>query len=353
MAQVEVKNVAHSYDGKSFSLNPLNMIWEDGGTYALLGPSGCGKTTLLNIISGLLSPSKGQILMDGKDVTQKGPGERNIAQVFQFPVMYDSMTVEQNLRFPIKRLGLSSTEEKKLIDKTSAILGIEEILKRKAKDLPAHLKQLISLGRALVRPDVSAILLDEPLTVVDPEKKSFIRRKLKEVHAESPVTMIYVTHDQHEALTFAEKVLVMSEGTLLQVGTPEELYEKPKEPFVGRFIGSPGMNLWGLEVAMSAIANPDWSWDKATAHLNDQQAATIGIRPRDIEVLSPHQEQQHLSGSITSVEHQGQEKVFTIKTDHWNLKAQVKRDTPYQTGDRVGLRIPADHLHFFSGDAHL
>ncbi len=288
MARITLDQVRHSYARRpgegDWALRGLSLDWEDGGAYALLGPSGCGKTTLLNIVSGLLRPSEGRILFDGQDVTRLPPDRRNIAQVFQFPVIYDTMTVARNLAFPLRNRRVPEDRIAARVAEIAEMLELGEMLETRAAGLTADQKQKISLGRGLVREDVAAILFDEPLTVIDPHLKWRLRSKLRELHQRTGRTMIYVTHDQTEALTFADRVVVMSEGEVVQVGTPEALFERPRHRFVGHFIGSPGMNLlpvttdgarvW-LETAEGAtpveIAN--WAGAKATG------AAELGIRP--------------------------------------------------------------------------
>ena len=253
MAQITLKNLAHSYlahpkSDADYALKEMDHVWQDGGAYALLGSSGCGKTTLLNIISGLLRPSHGRVLFGDRDVTDAPTAARNIAQVFQFPVVYDTMTVRQNLAFPLKNRGMDPAYIKERVDRIAAMIGMEARLDRKAQGLTADAKQKISLGRGMVREDVNAILFDEPLTVIDPHMKWELRTQLKQLHRQFGHTMIYVTHDQTEALTFAQKVVVMFEGRVVQMGTPEELFETPAHTFVGYFIGSPGMNFLDAQV---------------------------------------------------------------------------------------------------------
>ncbi len=284
MARITLDDLAHSYlpDPKrdeDYALQPLNLEWADGEAYALLGPSGCGKSTLLNIISGLLTPSRGRILFDGQDVTRAPTAERNIAQVFQFPVVYDTMTVRENLAFPLKNRGRDRAYVAQRVAAVAEMIGMEAELDRRAQGLTADAKQKISLGRGMVREDVNALLFDEPLTVIDPHMKWRLRTQLKSLHHEFRHTMIYVTHDQTEALTFADKVVVMHAGQVVQIGTPQELFERPAHTFVGYFIGSPGMNLISARV------------EGATAHLDAGSAplgqgygtpsgrVAIGIRP--------------------------------------------------------------------------
>lgn len=253
MARITLKNLAHSYlpnpGGEAdYALKEMDHVWDDGGAYALLGSSGCGKTTLLNIISGLLRPSQGRVLFGDRDVTDAETAERNIAQVFQFPVVYDTMTVRENLAFPLRNRGMDPAYIKARVAQIAAMIGMEATLDRKARGLTADAKQKISLGRGMVREDVNAILFDEPLTVIDPHMKWELRTQLKSLHREFGHTMIYVTHDQTEALTFADKVVVMYDGRVVQMGTPQELFETPAHTFVGYFIGSPGMNLLPAEI---------------------------------------------------------------------------------------------------------
>src|SRR5256714_3028437 len=253
MARIDLVDLAPSYSGnaadpESFALKPVTMTWRQGGAYALLGPSGCGKTTLLNLISGIVAPSRGQILFDGADITPLSTQRRNIAQVFQFPVIYDTMTVGQNLAFPLKNRGVAKAEIDARVKQIGDLLDLTPYLGRKATRLTADAKQKISLGRGLVRSDVAAVLFDEPLTVIDPELKWQLRSKLKALHRELDLTMIYVTHDQTEALTFADTVVVMHDGGVVQSGTPAELFDKPAHTFVGYFIGSPRMNIVPAQV---------------------------------------------------------------------------------------------------------
>ncbi len=241
MAKITLDNLAHSYMPKptgedDFALKELNHVWADGEAYALLGASGCGKSTLLNIISGLLHPSQGRILFDDNDVTLASTADRNIAQVFQFPVVYDTMTVRDNLAFPLKNRGASAQYIADRVQQIGKMIGMEAELAKRARGLTADAKQKISLGRGMVREDVNALLFDEPLTVIDPHMKWELRTQLKSLHHEFGHTMIYVTHDQTEALTFADKVVVMYDGRVVQIGTPQELFERPEHTFVGYFI---------------------------------------------------------------------------------------------------------------------
>ncbi len=248
MARISLKNLRHSYRpapaaDSDWALKRFELAFPDGSANALLGPSGCGKTTLLNIISGLLKPSGGSVWFDDRDVTALAPDARDIAQVFQFPVVYDTMSVYDNLAFPLRNRGVRGDAVDRRVREIAALLDLGDMLDRRASGLTADGKQKISLGRGLVRSDVNVIMFDEPLTVIDPQLKWRLRSKLKELHRRLGITMIYVTHDQTEALTFADRVIVMNDGIVVQAGTPVDLFERPQHTFVGHFIGSPGMNL--------------------------------------------------------------------------------------------------------------
>ncbi|MBE2275105.1 MAG: ABC transporter ATP-binding protein [Rhodobacteraceae bacterium] len=284
MAKITLRNLAHSYlphpkSEKDFALKEMDHVWQDGGAYALLGSSGCGKTTLLNIISGLVRPSQGRVLFGDTDVTDAPTAARNIAQVFQFPVVYDTMTVRDNLAFPLRNLGKDAGYIAQRVDAIARMIGMEESLGRKAQGLTADAKQKISLGRGMVREDVNAILFDEPLTVIDPLMKWELRTQLKSLHRQFGHTMIYVTHDQTEALTFADKVVVMYDGRVVQMGTPEELFERPAHVFVGYFIGSPGMNLFDARIEGNRAHLAGGAVDLGAAYDPLGGHTQIGIRP--------------------------------------------------------------------------
>jgi glycerol transport system ATP-binding protein len=358
MARIDL-DLAHAYKpnplrDEDYALLPLKMSFVDGGAYALLGPSGCGKTTMLNIISGLVKPSQGTVKFDGKDVTGLTPQQRNIAQVFQFPVIYDTMTVAQNLAFPLKNRGVAPERIKQRVGQIAEMLEMSGQLGMRAAGLAADAKQKISLGRGLVREDVSAVLFDEPLTVIDPHLKWQLRRKLKQIHHELKLTLIYVTHDQIEALTFADQVVVMTRGRAVQIGSASDLFERPQHTFVGHFIGSPGMNFLaarrtsaGLEVAGHALA--------AAARVpagND--AFTLGVRPEYVMLAGTND-----AGAVPATVTQAQD----IGT-YWLVSASVgtgaaastvrARLSPDQripkVGDAVWLGIVGPHTCYYQNE---
>lgn len=327
MAEIRLEGVAHTYDGgKTFALNPITMTWQDGKAYALLGPSGCGKTTLLNIISGLLTPSHGKVFIDGKDVTHTPTDDRNIAQVFQFPVLYDTMSVRKNLEFPLKNRKLSRDKVAARVAEIAELLGLEDQLDSKPAKLRSDLQQIVSLGRGLVREDVSAILFDEPLTVIDQNFKWTLRNRLKRLHLATGVTVVYVTHDQTEALTFADEVLVMNQGSLVQVGTSESLFLEPEHEFVGYFIGSPGMNFIDVKAKDSVISHNKIELGKAAAAgLNGSYR--LGVRP---EFLQPST--KGTSFKVDRIEDRGVFKLIHLSIDDVKLIAKVDEGYLAQVG---------------------
>lgn len=326
MASITLDKLAHSYSANpktdaDFALKEIDYKWEDGGAYALLGPSGCGKTTLLNIISGLLVPSKGNIRFDGRDVTHLQPEERNIAQVFQFPVIYDTMTVRENLAFPLINRRVPRDEITRRVSDMIDVLDLSDKADRKARGLTADEKQKISLGRGLVRYDVNAILFDEPLTVIDPHMKWQLRTKLKDLHRQLGHTMIYVTHDQTEALTFADKVVVMYEGEVVQIGTPEELFNEPAHTFVGYFIGSPGMNVIPCQIDGRTAKVGDLTIELPAGYKTSGSRSELGIRP---EFVSLSSDGSGLPVQVDAVENIGRFKIVRANLQGHAINALLK-----------------------------
>ncbi|MHC9037039.1 ABC transporter ATP-binding protein, partial [Cobetia marina] len=347
----------------------MNHVWQQGGAYALLGPSGCGKSTLLNIISGLLAPSEGEVRFDDRVVNRLPPEERNIAQVFQFPVVYDTMTVFDNLAFPLRNQRQPEHKVQSRVREIAQVLELEDLLTRRASNLTADEKQKVSMGRGLVRDDVAAILFDEPLTVIDPHLKWKLRRKLKQIHEQFNITMVYVTHDQLEASTFADKIAVMYEGRIVQFGTPRELFEDPAHTFVGYFIGSPGMNLASITLESEGV-RLGTEEDAPMLHLPRALLATLeerkgelklGIRPEFVELEASDSSpaaavsdiREHwLSGQVTLVQDLGTYKVVDLDIGGGCIfKARIEEDAPIPVG-RVRLRLPARWQRFYL-DEHL
>ncbi|MRX50300.1 ATP-binding cassette domain-containing protein [Paracoccus sp. S-4012] len=338
MARISLESLAHSYSPNptteaDWALKPMSLTWNDGGAYALLGSSGCGKTTLLNIISGLLRPSRGRVLFGGQDVTDLPTAARNIAQVFQFPVVYDTMTVRQNLAFPLKNRALPAARIAERVEAVARMIGMAETLDRRARGLTADAKQKISLGRGMVRQDVNAILFDEPLTVIDPQMKWELRTQLKALHREFGHTMIYVTHDQTEALTFADEVVVMSEGRIVQAGTPQSLFDAPAHTFVGYFIGSPGMNLLDAEVRGAAALVAGATIPLGAAYAPGAGRVQIGVRPDAVRPAT-----EGLPFRLIRTEDVGHHRILRGEVAGTPFNLAVSEDQPIPASfDRVAL----------------
>jgi len=355
MARIEL-DLAHAYKpnptkDEDYALLPLKMTFEDGGAYALLGPSGCGKTTMLNIISGLLVPSTGTVQFDGRDVTRQSPQQRNIAQVFQFPVIYDTMTVAQNLAFPLKNRKVPEAEIKAQVGRIAEMLEMSHQLDMRAAGLSADQKQKISLGRGLVRSDVSAVLFDEPLTVIDPHLKWQLRRKLKQIHHELKLTLIYVTHDQVEALTFADEVVVMTRGRAVQVGAAEALFERPAHTFVGHFIGSPGMNFLPASSVRGGLVVLGQPFALTNGQTLPEGALKLGIRPEYLS-LGQAGEPNTLPATVTRVQDIGTYVMVTCEAGEQRLKCRLTPEaaTPL-AGETVHLRVLGEHTCFYQDEA--
>jgi glycerol transport system ATP-binding protein len=357
MARIDL-DLAHAYRPNpqadaDYALLPLKMTFRDGGAYALLGPSGCGKTTLLNIVSGLVAPSHGTVRFDGQDVTRMSPQQRNIAQVFQFPVIYDTMTVAQNLAFPLRNRGVPADRIRARVGRIAEMLEMSHQLDQRAAGLSADQKQKISLGRGLVREDVAAVLFDEPLTVIDPHLKWQLRRKLKQIHQELQLTLIYVTHDQVEALTFAEEVVVMTRGRAVQVGTADALFERPTHTFVGHFIGSPGMNFLpaesgagGLRVAGHA-AGPAVS---AAGRALPPGELRLGIRPEYL-ALAPAGAAGAVPAAVVQVQDIGTYQLVTARVGEHPVKLRLAPDAAAPgVGDAVALQVVGPHTCFYANE---
>jgi glycerol transport system ATP-binding protein len=377
MADIYLESITHSYAARpgagDYVLHDIDLHWRDGGAYALLGPSGCGKTTLLNIMSGLVEPTRGRVRYRGRDgerdVTRLPTRQRNIAQVFQFPVIYDTMTVFDNLAFPLRNRGMSEPDIRKRVEHIAGQLELTGVLGQRAIGLTADTKQIISLGRGLVRDDVAAILFDEPLTVIDPHKKWKLRRKLREIHRAFRHTMIYVTHDQTEALTFADEVVVMHEGRVLQQGTPEALFTRPVHTHVGYFIGSPGMNFLPCRVEGGAVVigeseagasgEPGVHRLPLPSALAEAAAArtgklVLGIRPEHVRVAAGAGASIDVAPSlpvaVSRVDDLGRTQIITGTIAAHRIKIEIDGGVAVTEGATCRVHLPPEHICLYEND---
>lgn len=346
MATIHLEQVGHSYGSAVYALEKTDILFEDGRTYALLGPSGCGKTTMLNVISGLLYPSDGRVIVGGKDVTRMPTAKRNIAQVFQFPVIYQSKTVYENLAFPLRCRGWDKARIAPRVAEIAELLGLTARLGQSARRLTADEKQLISLGRGLVRNDVSALLMDEPLTVIDPHMKFDLRRRIKQASDKTRHTVVYVTHDQNEAMTFADEVLVMSAGRVVQRGTPQQLFESPCNRYVGNFIGSPGMNFLSVERDGDRLL---WQGfpvlsDERVGRLAPGAELMVGIRPEHVAFAKDGV--TGIPAVVQGVQHHGNVDVIDAVIGSERLKVKARSSLAVRDGPlRIVLPVERTRLY--------
>jgi glycerol transport system ATP-binding protein len=354
MSTIRIDELRHSYKPApraeaDFALKRVNLQWDDGGAYALLGPSGCGKSSLLNLISGLLHPSEGTIWFDSNDVTALPPHQRNIAQVFQFPVVYDTMTVYDNLAFPLRNRGMPASRLDARVREIAEMTDLQDMLGKRASGLTADGKQKISLGRGLVREDVSAILFDEPLTVIDPHLKWRLRSKLKELHQRVGTTMIYVTHDQTEALTFADRVVVMLDGEIVQIGTPVDLFERPTHTFVGHFIGSPGMNILPCELKngtahFDGIPVPTDASVSLPVSVGGDTKLEIGVRPEFVRLSD-----RGIPADIVKIGDTGRFRIVETRHRDAVIRLVLSEDAPVpEPGRSVFLSFDPVHTRVYT-----
>ena len=353
MAEVKLEGVSHRYEGaRAHTLENLDLSVASGGCHALLGSSGAGKTTLLNLLSGLELPSSGRILFDGEDVSKLDAGRRNVAQVFQFPVLYESLDVARNLEFPLKTRGMPRRDRQARAIEVAGRLGIEELLGRRARELSLFEKQLVAIGRALVRPDVALVLLDEPLTAVEPARKWQLRRVLKQAQQELGATMIYVTHDQTEALTFAEQISVLHQGEVVQTGSPTDLFERPASEYVAEFVGSTGMNLVPGEVREGSLLGHGHALGIRVAEAPG--ACTVGFRPEWARAISAGSDGPGVPAQVTDTRTQGvrqRRPVGVVRAKLGEREVSLRQALDVTTGDAVILQL--DQLVAFRGGAYL
>ncbi|TCL71041.1 ATP-binding cassette domain-containing protein [Rhizobium sp. BK251] len=292
MSVVQFRNILKTY-GALVILQDLNLKVDDGEFLVLLGPSGCGKTTLLNLLAGLIEPQDGEIIIDGRDVTDLDPRDRGLAMVFQSYALYPTKTVRGNMRFALTARGLPADEIDRRIAWAAKMLQLEHLLDRKPAQLSGGQRQRVAIGRALVR-QVGLFLFDEPLSNLDAKLRNEMRIEIKKLHNELKNTIVYVTHDQVEAMTMATRIAVMNKGLVEQIGTPTEIYDRPESVFVAGFVGSPGMNFLDCTIKLDQ-GRPVAAADHADARFDlssygwsetpgDGARVTLGFRPESISV---------------------------------------------------------------------
>lgn len=326
MSWIQLKNVSKKFDDLEI-IPPLNLEIKDGEFVVFVGPSGCGKSTLLRLIAGLEDVSSGQILINGEDATKVSPAKRKLAMVFQSYALYPHMTVRKNISFPLRMAGVSNAEQVKKVDDAAKVLNLSEYLDRKPGQLSGGQRQRVAIGRAIVR-EPQAFLFDEPLSNLDAALRVGMRVEISELHKRLATTMIYVTHDQVEAMTMADKIVVLQNGEIEQVGSPLDLYRSPINTFVASFIGSPKMNI------IEGV--------QASKHRSE----SIGIRPEHISISDTNGTWE---GTIGVSEQLGSDTFFHVKCQFQDQSITVRAVGGLELayGQTVFLTPDQKHLHRF------
>lgn len=345
MAALTVQGITKRF-GKVHALRGVDLQVADGEFCVLLGPSGCGKSTLLSIVAGLTAPDEGSILFDGRPVDRLTPRERDVAMVFQSYALYPHMTVAENMGFGLRMRRVPKAEIRRSVLEAARLLGIENLLDRKPRDLSGGQRQRVAMGRAIVRRP-NLFLLDEPLSNLDARLRAGVRLELKRIHQQLRGTVVYVTHDQVEALTLGDQVVVMGEGRIHQADTPERIYSRPRSTFVARFIGSPEMNIFRGMI----IHQEGQTWFRApgfTVSLGGRSCqageAELGVRPEDIRMGEP---ESSLTACVQLISHVGAEKIVNAQLGDAPITFCVSKDSRLQPDERVHLVMPPERLHLF------
>jgi multiple sugar transport system ATP-binding protein len=347
MAEIRVQHLSKAFAGFTAVINS-NFTVNDGEFFCLLGPSGCGKTTTLRMIAGLEMPTSGQIFLNDEDVTFKRASQRDIAMVFQMFALYPHMNVAQNIGFPLVSQGMDSKEVRKRVEEAARILQITELLKKSVSGLTSGDRQRVALGRAIVRQPL-AFMMDEPLGALDAEFREIMCEELRNLHDRLRATTVYVTHDQREAMSMADKIAIMNQGVVEQLGAPQEIYDRPATVFVADFMGSPAMNFIPFEAGLAKGAT--------VAHIG---GSTVGLPAlREAVVMRPllygvRPEHVHLDANsdlraeVLGSEYLGTCQVATLKTVSGStLRAKIDVKTSIQRGEHVGLAFDSSQITLF------
>ena len=349
MGAITLDNV-EKWFGETQVIRGLSLDISDGELVVFVGPSGCGKSTLLRMIAGLEETSYGRILLDGQDVTDKIPSERELSMVFQSYALYPHMSVRQNIGFALKTAGVASDIIEQKVSEAADVLELNAYLDRRPKALSGGQRQRVAIGRAIVR-EPKGFLFDEPLSNLDAALRVQMRLEIAKLHEQLGATMIYVTHDQVEAMTLADKIVVLRDGQIEQTGTPRDLYEQPQTLFVAQFIGSPKMNIMACSADNTSFKIPQQG--QASHHLKQNTGAVsqLGIRPEHIAIAK--KSDAVCSGVIEVVEYLGADSYFYVHCDGiGTLTVRTSGQHGYRSGDKIGLSFPPEHLHFFTSEGN-
>ncbi len=347
MARIRLANVTKKF-GSHAALDNLSLEIADGEFFVLLGPTGAGKTTTLRLIAGLERPDAGTIEIGEQDARQWSAAERDVALVFQYYSLYPRYTVRQNLAFPLKSRvrNYSQAEIDDRIARAAKTLRIEHLLERKTDRLSGGEMQRVSIGRAIVR-DPRAFLMDEPLSNLDAKLREALRAELKELQMKLRGTFLFVTHDQIEAMSMGDKVGVLNQGKIVQVGTPYEIYNRPKNTFVASFVGSPTMNLIPAEMAGGCLVAMSGKLQLPAPRQNGRGTVTIGIRSEDIRV-GP---QEPLDARVHDIENHGVERIVTLRVEDQTLRATVPATLALKIDASVKFGFNVEKLHCFDAES--
>jgi multiple sugar transport system ATP-binding protein len=357
MAEVRLEGVSKRF-GNNEVLAGLSLTVQDGEFFTIVGPSGCGKSTLLHLIAGIETPTEGRILIDGSDVTRRSPPERNVAVVFQSYALYPHMTVAENLAFPLRVVGRQANLGRKTIeeevDRVATLLGLNALLARRPRELSGGQRQRVALGRAMIRKP-SVFLLDEPLSNLDAQLRAGMRAELRRLHDEHGMTMIYVTHDQTEALTLADRLALLHRGTLQQVGTAQDLYDRPDNVFVASFIGYPAMNIWDGEIESDHLVVGPFRLPLPSGLRRpiSESLMKVGIRPEQVKVVKPcgATSPEEANGTIRLMEPAGGQSWVTaeIMTNSGPRTTVGSAEVGFaaRLGDPVTLSVAGATIHLF------
>ncbi|OAM77112.1 ABC transporter ATP-binding protein [Devosia elaeis] len=344
MAKIELQGLVKAY-GNTRAVHGIDLTIEDGEFVVFVGPSGCGKSTTLRMIAGLEDISGGVLKIGDEVVNQREPKQRNIAMVFQNYAIYPHMTVGQNIGFGLYTSKLSKAEKQKRIEETGKILGLEKLLDRRPAALSGGQRQRVAIGRAMVR-DPVAFLFDEPLSNLDAQLRSQMRMEIKSLHRRLGTTIVYVTHDQVEAMTMADKIVVMREGNILQVGTPTDLYENPVDVFTARFIGSPSMNMMEADLTGGNLAIEGVTVSGLSLPTHEGNVI-VGIRPHDLVVGEGNGAGLSGSGLVEAVEPLGSETLVHLMLGKTLVTATAPGRVVPAIGSTVAVRAEAGALYLF------
>jgi len=347
MSRLEIRSLRKSFEGVDV-IKGIDLVVEDREFCVFLGPSGCGKSTTLRLIAGLEDADDGQILLDGDDITHRAVDKRDLAMVFQSYALYPHMSVRENMSFALKLAGTDRRTIDEKVARAAKILALEPYLDRKPSALSGGQRQRVAIGRAITR-EPRVFLFDEPLSNLDAALRAQTRLELARLHQELNATMVYVTHDQVEAMTLADRIAIFSEGGIEQVGSPLELYRRPVNRFVAGFLGMPRMNFLAAEVVDGALRLADGSVYPLAAGVNATGAVTIGLRPEHLSVCDTGNASGHtLAGRLTVVERLGSETYAYVDVPQvGTITVRAEGDFERRAGRDVCVRLDPTHAHVF------